>query len=90
MSENLYYIQDTRSVVGNCALWWRKDDQGYTCDIDDAGVYTEKAMRLRTRDRMTDKPFPVEFVQSHIVRHVRVEPLRRYDPDQRPPPEEEG
>jgi len=37
MSENLYYIQDTRSVVGNCALWWRKDDQGYTCDIDDAG-----------------------------------------------------
>ena len=21
---DLYYIQDTRQIVGNCAVWWRR------------------------------------------------------------------
>ncbi|MCA9676773.1 MAG: hypothetical protein KC464_17195, partial [Myxococcales bacterium] len=33
-------VQDTRQVVGNCALWWAKDRAGYVCDLRDAGVYT--------------------------------------------------
>ena len=36
-----YYIQDKRSVVGNCVLWWRKGGAGYTCDVGEAEMFTE-------------------------------------------------
>lgn len=36
-----FYVLDARSVVGNCALWWRPKGQGYTCELDEAGVYDE-------------------------------------------------
>lgn len=35
-SESLFYIQDTRCVVGNSASWWRPDGNGYTCNLDEA------------------------------------------------------
>jgi hypothetical protein len=36
----LYYVQDTRQMVGNCMLWWCPDRKGYTTQIDEAGLYT--------------------------------------------------
>ena len=36
MSEPLYYIQDTRQVCGNAALWWRSEGKGYTTNLDEA------------------------------------------------------
>lgn len=65
-----YYIIDTRSVVGNCALFWRPDGQGYTCDVDDAGIYDE-AEAFRKRD--TDIPIPVEDIERLVVKHVRAD-----------------
>ena len=40
-----YLIQDSRSYVGNCVLWWREHGRGYTTDIDDAGRFTEEVAR---------------------------------------------
>lgn len=37
---DLYYIQDSRSYVGNCVVFWGKDGGGYVCDITKAGLYT--------------------------------------------------
>jgi hypothetical protein len=33
---NIYYIQDTRSVCGNSAVWWCVEGAGYTSDLDKA------------------------------------------------------
>lgn len=65
-----YFVQDTRSVVGNCALWWGPDSAGYVCDLREAGVYTG-AETKGMRD--TDLPWPVEAVQPFVVHHVRVD-----------------
>ena len=73
--ERLYYIQDTRQVVGNCVLWWRAERAGYTCDLSDAGLYTEEARRI-TRLRGTDIAWPRELVESLVIKHVRFEPLQ--------------
>ena len=69
-----YYIQDTRSTVGNCALWWRTEAKGYTCDIDAAGQF--RGVYARGLDRATDVPWPAEAIEAGIVRHVRLDRVR--------------
>lgn len=77
MKEELYYIQDTRQVVGNCALWWKSKRCGYTTDIDEAGLYSQEEAFSIAAGRDTDKPWPKSIIEKHIVRHVRVECLHR-------------
>jgi len=70
-SKPLFYIQDKRQIVGNCVLWWRANGQGYTTELNDAGLYpAEKGLRE------TDVLVPKELAESLAVKHVRVEPLR--------------
>ena len=66
----LYYVQDARSVVGNCGSWWAPNGAGYVCCIDDAGQYTGAKVRSM---RDTDVPWPIDYVLKHVVRHVRVD-----------------
>ena len=83
MGERMYYMQDSRQAVGNCALWWRTEAQGYTCDIDEAMQFTEKEAMDQHDCRETDIPFLVDDVRKHILHHVRVESLHqiRKDPN---------
>lgn len=68
-----FYILDARSCVGNCALWWRPDGRGYTCELNEAGLYDEEyAGGLRD----TDIPVPVEVAKRLSVVHVRLDHLR--------------
>ncbi len=67
-----YVILDTRQIVGNCAMFWRPDGAGYTCDLNDAGLYEKTKGR-----RDTDIYVPIEVARSMAVTHVRVEPLKR-------------
>jgi hypothetical protein len=71
--KSLYYIQDTRQVVGNCVLWWCSKGAGYTCDISEAGCFTEEEIKGR---RDTDVPWPCEEIDALTVKHVRAETLR--------------
>ncbi|WP_087688072.1 hypothetical protein [Pandoraea sp. PE-S2R-1] len=63
---DLYYVQDTRSFIGNCPMWWGEDFRGYVTRMDEAGKYTrEEAERICKRE--TDKMWP-----CHMI-----DPLRR-------------
>jgi len=70
--EPLFYVQDSRQVVGNCAAWWCPNSAGYTCDIAEAGLYTAK-QTMSMRD--TDIPWPKELVEKLVIGHVSVERL---------------
>jgi hypothetical protein len=72
-----YYIRDTRSVVGNCALWWRPDGAGYTTQLEEAGTWGEAEARRMELARETDRAVPVEVARAASVTHVRVERLGR-------------
>ncbi|WP_353191373.1 hypothetical protein [Pandoraea pnomenusa] len=78
-ADDLYYVQDTRSFVGNCPMWWGKDFRGYVTRMDEAGKYTrDEAERICKRD--TDKMWPCSMI----------DPLRRPTIDfQHLPPEDE-
>jgi hypothetical protein len=69
-----FYVLDARTVVGNCAMWWCPNGQGYTCDITKAGLYTAKRCAGM---RETDVPVHRDIVTGLIVQHVLVDHLRQ-------------
>lgn len=56
-SETLYYLQDARSYVGNCPLWWAPNGNGYTTDLRKAHRYTLAEAMRRHQYRDTDLPW---------------------------------
>lgn len=65
------YILDNRTVVGNCALFWAPDGNGYTCDLEKAGLYDPG---YSSRD--TDIDIPADIAKACAVTHVRLDTLR--------------
>ena len=70
-----FYIQDQRTIIGNCARWWGPDRAGYTCNLDKAGRYTAEQLKACCL-RDTDKAWPVAFVDGMAQRHVHTDGLR--------------
>lgn len=54
---NAYLLQDTRSNVGNCPMWWAEGGKGYTSRIDKAQKYTREQALRQCRARDTDLPW---------------------------------
>lgn len=77
LERGMFFILDSRSCVGNCAMWWGPDRKGYVCDLDEAGVYTEAEARSH---RDTDVAVPCEIARHFSVTHCRSDWLReQYD-----------
>jgi len=68
--DRLFYLRDDRQVVGNCLLWWAKGRSGYTCNLDNAHVFTEKEAFEQHRSRKTDRPYPKDVIDGIAIRHV--------------------
>lgn len=74
-----YYIQDTRQIVGNCAMWWRHQGKGYTCELNDAGIFKGSDSSVHS-DRDSDRPWLVELVRPLMHQHVTTDSLHKYRP----------
>jgi hypothetical protein len=59
-----YYILDSRTQVGNCALWWRVNGAGYTDNLDEAWLLDEATAKRDAR-RPTDKLVPESLARKH-------------------------
>ena len=64
LSEQLFYLQDKRSYVGNDVIWWAKDGNGYTTDLSKANVYTKGDAIAQHNMRETDIPWPKEYIDA--------------------------
>ena len=60
-----YYIQDSRNYVGNCILFWAKNNSGYTTNINDAGLYDEESAKSICKNRKSDIAWPENYVLKH-------------------------
>jgi hypothetical protein len=74
MAEELYYIQDTRTYVGNAVMWWGKESAGYTTDIMKAGKYTKQEAQDICK-RKTDRAWPCSYVDSKMRYYVDMQLL---------------
>jgi hypothetical protein len=68
--EELFYIRDTRSYVGNCVLWWRAGRNGYTTNLDDAEQFVREEAEKICSERDTDVMYPVSKMENIARLHV--------------------
>lgn len=76
---HLYYIIDTRTVVGNCAMFWGPNRSGYVCNLAEAGKYSEEDAKHQQRSRPTDVAVPCDVIDAMAVTHVRADTRPYWD-----------
>lgn len=68
---NEFYLQDTRSCVGNSMTWWKHDNCGYVCDIRKAKVFTQEDLNKRGfHPEDNKKAWPKEYIDARISHHI--------------------
>ena len=78
MSDNeIYYMQDCRSFVGNSCVFWAKGNNGYTTKVEKAETYTKDEAFSICKRRATDKPILKKVIDRAKSNQVDVQDLRR-------------
>lgn len=77
--EDLYYMQDSRSYVGNDILWWALNGSGYTADMSRAQAYTREDALSMHKDRITDIPWPKKYIDDNTRPVVDMQRVRIKD-----------
>lgn len=68
--KNEFYIQDTRSYVGNSMLWWKEDNCGYVCDIRKAKVFGTREAEILCEHTDSFKMWPKDYIDTLIEHHI--------------------
>lgn len=58
----MFFMQDSRSYVGNDVLWWGNMGGGYTSDIRKARIFTKAEAQRQHDTRPSDIPWPVSYI----------------------------
>lgn len=74
---DLYYLQDSRSYVGNDMLWWCPAGAGYTTDLRKAAVYTLEEAQAKHDCRPTDIPWPKAYIDAKTRPAVDMQYVKR-------------
>jgi hypothetical protein len=77
MREQLFYLQDSRSFVGNDVLWWRKGGNGYTTDLREAETYTNDEAQSMHFARTSDIPWPKDYIDAKTRPAVDFQYIKR-------------
>ena len=72
-----FYLQDSRSYVGNDMLFWAKDGKGYTTDINKAHVYTKEKAVAQHESRNSDIPWPKDYIDAKTRQAVDLQYVKR-------------
>lgn len=72
-----YYLQDSRSYIGNDMQFWAKDGKGYTTDVSKAHVYTMDEAVAQHNMRPTDIPWPKAYIDAKTRPAVDVQYVKR-------------
>lgn len=74
-----FYIQDSRSYVGNDVLWWIEGGKGYTTDLSKAGKFSLALALAQNRCRPTDIPWPCSYIDSRTRPAVDIQYLNWHE-----------
>ena len=74
---NEFYLQDSRSYVGNNVLWWAKNNKGYTTDLSKAEIYPKEQAARMNATRPTDIPWPKSYIDDKVRPAVDMQYLHK-------------
>ena len=75
---DMYYVQDSRSYVGNAVLWWGLGGSGYVTDLKRAQKYTKAEIISKFGDgRDTDIIWSANHVEGAVREYVDAQGLKR-------------
>lgn len=72
-----FYLQDSRSYVGNDMQFWGIACNGYTTDLRKAQVFTKAEAVARHQMRETDIPWPKEYIDARTRPAVDFQYVKR-------------
>lgn len=72
-----FYLQDSRSYVGNDMLFWANEGNGYTTDISKADVYSQQKAVAQHQRRETDIPWPKAYIDAKTRPVVDMQYVKR-------------
>ncbi|WP_283148972.1 hypothetical protein [Silvimonas soli] len=61
---DLFYLQDSRTYIGNDMVFWAIENKGYTTDLNKAQKYTKEAAMAQNNLRDTDIPWPCPYIEA--------------------------
>jgi hypothetical protein len=65
--EKLFYLQDSRSLTGGNAMFWRANGKGYGTNLDELEAYTLVDAQQHHNDRNSDVPLLKSLVDERSV-----------------------
>ena len=74
---NKFYLQDSRTFVGNDVMWWAKDGKGYTTDLRNAQAYSQEDAQRQHNCRETDIPWPKDYIDARTRPAVDMQYINR-------------
>ncbi len=72
-----YVLQDSRSNLGDLALFWARDGHGYTHDLNQAHRFTEAEALAQNQNRPTDIPHKLTDLKPATQKVIEAERLER-------------
>jgi hypothetical protein len=70
------YVIEDATASSDCALFWKPNHRGYTCDLALAGRYPGieaapiVANCLTSSPERQDRAWPLEYLERHAIKHV--------------------
>lgn len=77
VSADEFYLQDSRTYIGNDVVWWAKNAKGYTTDLSKAQVYTKASALAFHECRETDIPWPKAYIDGKTRPAVDFQYIKR-------------
>lgn len=69
MDDLLFYLQDSRSSVGTCAMFWKLGG-GYTSNLNEAELFQRDSAVRQYKCRETDLPWPQRYIDARTTKGV--------------------
>lgn len=73
--ENIFYLQDTRSTLGNNVVFWNIDGCGYGTNLDKLETYTLEEAQDHHNNRNSDVPLLKSLVDKLSIKAVDMQVL---------------
>ncbi len=77
MSAGMFYLQDSRSYVGNDILFWAEGGRGYTTDLSKAALYSREDAQRMHESRPSDIPWPKDYIDQRVRPAVDMQCVKR-------------